>query len=112
YYLPLKKGEILAIDIVKGEIKAHNRAAGPGSAPGNLVFYESMVLSQTPTEVAAYPQLSARLDSAKGDSAKDPDNIAKLTDYGELLLKDGQVHVAVETLLKAYNQKPADPLGK
>jgi outer membrane protein assembly factor BamB/tetratricopeptide (TPR) repeat protein len=112
YYLPLKKGEILAVDIVKGEIKAHNRAAVEGAAPGNLVFYENMVLSQTPTEVAAYPQLSARLDAAKIDSAKDPENIAKLADYGELLLKDGQVHLAVETLLKAYNQNPANALGK
>jgi outer membrane protein assembly factor BamB/tetratricopeptide (TPR) repeat protein len=112
YYLPLKKGEILAVDIVKGEVKAHNRAAVAGSAPGNLVFYENMVLSQTPTEVMAFPQLSARLDAAKIDSAKDPENLAKMADYGELLLKDGQVHVAVETLLKVYNQNPADPLGK
>jgi outer membrane protein assembly factor BamB/tetratricopeptide (TPR) repeat protein len=112
YYLPLKKGEILAVDIVKGEVKAHNRAAVAGAAPGNLVFYDNMVLSQTPTEVAAFPQLSARLDAAKIDSANDPANLAKMTDYGELLLKDGQVQVAVDTLLKAYNQNPADPLGK
>jgi outer membrane protein assembly factor BamB len=112
YYLPLKKGEILAVDIVKGEVKAHNRAAVAGSAPGNLVFYENIVLSQTPTEVMAFPQLSARLDAAKIDSAKDPENLTKMADYGELLLKDGQVHVAVETLLMVYNQNPADPLGK
>src|SRR6185369_10901404 len=48
----------------------------------------------------------------KVDSAKDPENLAKLTDYGELLLKDGQVHLAVETLLKVYDRKPADPLGR
>src|SRR5439155_681834 len=63
YYLPLKKGEILAVDIAKGEIKAHNRAAVAGAAPGNLVFYDNMVLTQTTTEVMAYPQLSARLDA-------------------------------------------------
>lgn len=112
YYLPLKKGEILAIDVVKGEIKAHNRAATDGAAPGNLVFYEGMVLSQTPLEVMAYPQLSVRLDLAKRDSGLDPENLAKLTDYGELLLKDGQVHIAVETLLKVYDRKPAGALGQ
>lgn len=111
YYLPLKKGEILAVDIVKGEIKAHNRAANAGAAPGNLVFYENMVLSQTVTEVAAYPQLSARLDAAKIDSANDPDNLAKMTDYGDLLLKDGQVHLAVTMLNKVYERKPAEPLA-
>jgi outer membrane protein assembly factor BamB len=56
YYLPLKKGEILAIDIAKGEIKSRIRVPAGAAAPGNLVFYENMVLSQTPTEVVAYPQ--------------------------------------------------------
>ncbi|HZZ79968.1 MAG TPA: PQQ-binding-like beta-propeller repeat protein [Gemmataceae bacterium] len=112
YYLPLKKGEILAIDIAKGEIKAHNRSAVQGTTPGNLVFYEGMVLSQTPTEVVAYPQLVARLDIAKAEAAKNPDNLATLTEYGDLLLKDGQVHLAVSTLLKVYDAKPADPLGQ
>jgi outer membrane protein assembly factor BamB len=59
YYLPLKK-EILAVDIVKGEVKAHIRGGAGGVSPGNLVFYENMVLSQTPTEVTAYPQLNAK----------------------------------------------------
>ena len=59
YYLPLRK-EILAVDIVKGEIKARIRDAASRDRPGNLVFYENMVLSQTPTEVTAYPQLNAK----------------------------------------------------
>lgn len=112
YYLPLKKGEILAIDIERGQVKAHNRAAVQGAAPGNLVFYEGMVLSQTTHEVMAYPQLTARLDIAKAETAKEPENMTKLTDYGELLLKDGQVSLAVESLLKVYNNKPAEALSK
>jgi hypothetical protein len=112
YYQPLKKGEILAVDIERGQIKAHNRSAVAGAAPGNLIFYEDMVLSQTTHEVMAYPQLSVRLDIAKRDSTKDPENMTKLADYGELLLKDGQVNLAVESLLKVYNNKPAEALGK
>lgn len=112
YYLPLKRGEIMAFDIERGQIKARNRAAVQGSAPGNLVFYEDMVLSQTATEIVAYPQLSMKLDLAKTDSTSDPENLTKLTDYGELLLKDGQVGSAVERLLKAYQRTPADPLAK
>src|SRR5213082_2971512 len=61
YYLPLKKGEIMALDIDKGHVKAHNRAKTAGPAPGNLVFYEGAVISQTPTQIVAYPQLAARL---------------------------------------------------
>jgi outer membrane protein assembly factor BamB len=54
YYLPLQK-EILVVDFVKGEIKAHHPVPA-GASLGNLVFYGDMVLSQTPTEVTAYPQ--------------------------------------------------------
>ncbi|MBI3823680.1 MAG: PQQ-binding-like beta-propeller repeat protein [Planctomycetes bacterium] len=112
YYLPLKSGEIVAIDIVKGEIKAHNRAPQGQAAPGNLVFYENMVLSQTPTEIAVYPQLVARLEQVRNESNKDPQNLTKLTDYGELLLKNGEVQPAVDSLLKAYQQSPPEPLAK
>src|SRR6185369_16953092 len=47
---------------------------------------------------------------AKNESTKDPQNMQKMYEYGELLLKDGQVSVAVETLLKVYDSKPAAPL--
>lgn len=111
YYLPLRRGEILAVDVVTGQVKARNRGNG-GAAPGNLVFYDGMVLSQTPTEIIAYPQLSVRLASAKIDAAKNPQDMTKLADLGELLLKDGQVKLAVENLLKVYNGNPAGPLAK
>ncbi len=112
YYLPLKRGEIMAVDIERGFVKARNRASAQGNAPGNLVFYEGMVLSQTATEVVAFPQLSVKLDLAKIESFNDPENLTKLTDYGELLLKDGQIASAVERLLKVYQRSPADPLAK
>jgi hypothetical protein len=56
YYLPLTK-EILAVDIAKGIVKAHNRFPAGASSPGNLVFYQDLLLSQTATDVTAYPQL-------------------------------------------------------
>src|SRR5262249_40222652 len=43
YYLPLKRGEIMALDLDKGQVKAHNRAKTAGVAPGNLIFYEGAV---------------------------------------------------------------------
>src|SRR5262245_56796591 len=64
YYQQLKKGEVIAIDVVTGQIKAHNRSAVPGTAPGNLVFYDDMVVTQTATDIIAYPQLSVRLAAA------------------------------------------------
>ncbi len=111
YYLPLTKGEIMAIDIDKGQLKAHNRAKTAGVSPGNLVFYEGAVISQTPTRIVAYPQLEARLQLAKTTLKADPANPDKLVDYGELLLADGQVQGAVDNLKSALAAKPAEPLG-
>jgi outer membrane protein assembly factor BamB/tetratricopeptide (TPR) repeat protein len=112
YYLPLARGEIMAIDVEKGTVKAHNRSTIAGVTPGNLVFCDGSVLSQTPTELVAYPQLAVRLDLAKSALKDDPENLAKITEFGDLLLKDGQVHQAVETLLKVTAKNPPDPLGK
>ncbi len=114
YYLPLSKGEILAVDIERGRIKAHNRAAGTAAKtpPGNLVFYEGAVLSLTPTDVVAYPQLAARLDEATVALRSDPDNLEKLTNHGELLLKDGQVQAAVADLEKVVTKKATGALGQ
>lgn len=110
YYLPLRKGEILAVDIEKGQVKAHNRAAGATVPPGNLVFYDGAVLSQTPREVVAYPQLLARLDSASAALRDAPNNPLRLFERGELLLKDGQVQGAVDDLQKTLSLKPAADL--
>ena len=113
YYLPLSKGEILAVDVDRGTLKAHNRAAGDAAkiAPGNLVFYEGCVLSLTPTDVVAYPQLTARLEAATVALKADPENLEKLTNHGELLLKDGQVQAAVTDLEKVVARKADGPLG-
>src|SRR5262249_34594186 len=110
YYLPLKKGEILAVDIDKGTVKPHNRAANTGVSPGNLVFYDGAVLSQTPREVIAYPQLLARLDMATEALKQAPNDPARLFERGELLLKDGQVQGAVDDLQKSLSLKPAADL--
>ncbi len=53
YYLPIKTG-ILAVDLRKGEISARYPVPSGASSPGNLVFYENMLLSQTPTEMTVY----------------------------------------------------------
>lgn len=110
YYLPLKKGEVLAIDVERGFVKAHNRAKTQNVPLGNLVFSEGAVFSATPTQLAAFPQLAVRLDVANKDLAKDANNPEKLVNRGELLLADGQVQGAVDDLRAALAQNIADPL--
>jgi hypothetical protein len=60
YYLPLKAGgaakepEICLIDLHKGVVR--ERLPLPGKdIPGNLLFHEGALFSQTPTAITAYP---------------------------------------------------------
>ena len=109
YYLPLKKGEILAIDVERGGIKAHNRTKNSAATPGNLVFSEGSVLSVNALELAAYPQLLARLELAEAALRANPNDGPKLVVRGEILLADGQIQRAVDDLEKALDRSlPAD----
>ena len=107
YYLPLQKGEILAVDIERGIVKAHNRAkshSNPDLDPGNLVYCEGTVLSQTPTQLVIYPQLTGKLELVTKQLDADPTNLEKLVTRGELLFADGQVQPAVDCLRLALTK--------
>ena len=112
YYLPLQNGEILAVDVERGTVKAHNRSRQVQGAPGNLLFYDGLVLSQTPEKIVAYPQLTVMLELANAELKKDPDNPEKLFKRGEMLLADGQLDQSVKDLRLALknglpdNRKP------
>jgi outer membrane protein assembly factor BamB len=119
YYLPLKKPEpqVCAIDINKGEIlgrtKSRKKADGSFEIPGNLVFYEGTVLSQTATTVTAYPQLEVKLAEMKERIAKNPKDPKGLTERGELLLYQGKLQDALADLRTAMANNPsADVLPK
>jgi outer membrane protein assembly factor BamB len=111
YYLPLSKGEILAIDVATGKAH-HNRSAVAGKAPGNLIFYEGAVLSQTVDEIVAYPQLTAKLELASKAVTADPNNLEKRALRGELLLRDGRTQDAIDDLRAVWQKKPQGELGK
>jgi outer membrane protein assembly factor BamB len=111
YYQPLKKGEILAVDVERGVIKAHNRAKNSSFSPGNLIFSDGAVITVTPYEVVAYPQLLAKLEVANAAVKQDPTNAAKLIDRGEILLADGQVQKAVNDLQQALELKMPESLA-
>jgi outer membrane protein assembly factor BamB len=107
YYLPLRRREILAIDLARWGIKAHNRASSSDAEPpGNLLFYQGMVISQTPTRIVAYPQLEAKLAEAEAAYAKDP-SIGNLLFRGELRLADGQLQKAVDDLSMVLAKDPS-----
>src|SRR5262249_9247703 len=70
YSLPLasaagtKQPEVCVIDVAKGRIAAHARSpktpTGKPEVPGNLLFFEDRLLSQTATRMVAYPLLAGK----------------------------------------------------
>ena len=98
YYLPLKeavfatdkeKGPgIFAIDIERGKIKAQTRSKkdrdGRVEVPGNLMFFDGLVISQTATELVAYPQLKVKLNEMNELLAKNAYDPRGLFERGEL----------------------------
>jgi outer membrane protein assembly factor BamB/tetratricopeptide (TPR) repeat protein len=111
YYLPLKSGipskepEVCSINLDKGIVEARTRSRKK-EVPGNLVFYDGDVLSQTATSIAAYPQLRIRLAQIDQALEKNPKDPVGLTDRGELKLDKGDLNGAVEDLRTALSNKP------
>jgi outer membrane protein assembly factor BamB/tetratricopeptide (TPR) repeat protein len=120
YYLPLKEAgrdrepEICAIDINKGRIVSHarSRPRTPGGndfeVPGNLLFFEGDLISQTPWEITAYPQLKVKIAQMDDLLSKNPNDPVGLTERGELRLDKSDLVGAIEDLRKALENKPND----
>jgi outer membrane protein assembly factor BamB/tetratricopeptide (TPR) repeat protein len=113
YYLPVREAintrepEICAINVNRGLIHAHTRSR-KREVPGNLIFYEGSVLSQTHTEVVAYPQLEiklAEMDKLVKANPKDP---VALTERGDYLLDKGDLPGAIADFRGALANKTKD----
>jgi outer membrane protein assembly factor BamB len=111
YFLPLKEAgpnkdpEICSIDIKNGKVLAHTKSRKK-EIPGNLLFYEGDVLSQTATEMAAYPQLSVHLARIDELIKINPNNPEALYKRGQLRLDKGDLGGAIEDLHRALENKP------
>jgi outer membrane protein assembly factor BamB/tetratricopeptide (TPR) repeat protein len=118
YYLPLKAAaktkepEVCVISIAKGEIVGHARSRTK-EVPGNLLFADGMVISQTAQAIVAYPQLNAKLKEIDDRLRKDPKDPIGLTDRAELRLNKRDLQGAIDDLHAALASKPSnEPLVK
>jgi tetratricopeptide (TPR) repeat protein len=118
YYLPIRESantrepEVCAINIDKGIVQAHTRSR-KREIPGNLIFYEGSVLSQTHLEVAAYPQLEIKLAEMDRLVTANPNDPTALTERGDYLLDKGDLTNAIADFRKALkNKPPVDTLRK
>jgi outer membrane protein assembly factor BamB len=116
YYLPLKSAagtrtpEVCAIDMAKGQITAHVPASkgadGKYDVPGNLLFFEDRLLSQTPTLMVAYPLLTARMKEIVEALQRNPRDPAPLVERGQMRFHRGELSQAVEDLRSALANNP------
>jgi outer membrane protein assembly factor BamB/tetratricopeptide (TPR) repeat protein len=115
YYLPLKVATtirekepipaVAVIDVEKGSLKATTRSRKK-EVPGNLLFYEGSVISQTVDAVAAFPQReikNAEITKLLADNPKDP---IGLSERADIALDGGDWQGAVDDLRAALKNKP------
>ncbi len=104
--------EVCAIDVAKGEIVAHVKSR-KREMPGNLLFSRGQVISQTATELVAYPELKVKLQEIDKAIGKNPNDPIALTDRAVLRLDKGDLVGTVEDLRAALkNQPPKELLPK
>jgi outer membrane protein assembly factor BamB len=117
YYLPLansadprtadKGPEICAIDLKTGGIIGRSKSRK--DTPGNLLFLDGELITQTIRTVSSFPLLKVKQDEINIALAKNPNDPSGLTERGELHLYNGAVRDAVADLRNALaNQPPAD----
>ncbi len=116
YYVPLKEATfsdkekgpgIYAIDVEHGKLVAQTRSKGkPPEVPGNLTFFDGEVISQSATEVVAYPQLKVKLELMNQLLSKNPKDPQGLFERGDLRLDKGERAGAVEDLLASLDNGP------
>jgi outer membrane protein assembly factor BamB len=111
YYLPVgqavntREPEICAINVDKGLIHAHTRSRQK-EVPGNLLFYEGNMLSQTHAQVTAYPQLEIKLAEMDRKVKANPQDTLALTERGDYLLDKGDLGGAIADFRKALRHDP------
>jgi outer membrane protein assembly factor BamB/tetratricopeptide (TPR) repeat protein len=114
YYLPVREAvntrepEVCAINVTRGIVHAHTRSRKK-EVPGNLLFYEGNVLSQTHTEVVAYPQLEVQLAKMDAELTTRPNDPVALTERGDYLLDKGDLKGAIADFRKALRNDPPEP---
>ena len=116
YYLPLQKSiaskepEICAIDVDRGIATGHTKSRAVGEekpkAPGNLLFFDGKIVSQTNEEIVAYPQIKLKIASMTEALKANPNDPQGLFDRGELSLEEGNLEPAIQDFRQVLRNNP------
>lgn len=113
YYLPLQKtGEgpqagpgIFAVNVSTGR-KLSAAAKRNQELPGNILFADGEIISQTALNISAYPQLRVKESEISRRLKENPHDPVGLSERGELYLYDGKLTEAVADLRTALKHEP------
>ncbi len=111
YYLPLRSAaqtgepEVCVIDIDRGVVSGHSKSRKK-EVPGNLIFADSLMISQSLDQIAAFPQLKDKLEQIDQSLKANPKDPAGLVERGEVRLDRGDLQGAVDDLLLALKNRP------
>ena len=106
YYLPLKSGEIMGIQLENGRVLARS-ASRLGNIPGNLVASHGSLFSQDVERLVAYRPLAAVEQQIAQRLAQNPEAPQGLVDRGELRLQQGEEQAGLNDLRSAWKQLQA-----
>ncbi len=111
YYLPLTTGEIACIGVVDGAVERlpadkHSRLLG------NLICYRGSVISQSAFVLDKFEQLQVLQQRVEAALARNASDAAALRDLGELKHAEQKTREAVQSLKRAYELTPNDPLTR
>lgn len=102
YFLPLSSAEVVAVDVEHGTLVAHTTARD-GQVLGNLVCHRGAVLSQSGRYLDRFDQIDVLRAESELQLADDPNDFNALRTLGEIAYNDGELHQAVELLVRAHD---------
>lgn len=105
YYVPTADGEVLKIDLDASRIVQRTNVSLP---LGNLVCFRDEILSQDAERLAVFWQNQPLRQRVQKALAENPDDVAMLTRYGELLLQEAKRPQAIDTFRHALRLAPED----
>lgn len=101
YYVPLTSAEVAVYDVNTGKLL--NRCSSrSGTVPGNLICYRGAVVSQNVHGLESFYQLEELRDEVARRLKENPRDAAALSLRGEMLLAEGALVPAIESLRASF----------
>ncbi len=107
YFLPLTNGQVIAVDLKKGNI-ADRVIARSGAVLGNLISHRGAILSQNGRFLECFDQIKVLRKMTESKLAKNPADAEALRTLGEITYNEGHLAKAIEYLEKADSLSPGN----